>query len=222
MRITPMKLVLVLSCTVALIAGMSLSLVHSASPPPDITAFRSWKRVTKSPFPMDEAVSGLCRPTPRLWDMHKRVYAEHAEAFEKSVHTGRDGGPNYVHVYVNEIGKKAIPINGPKFPIGSIIVKEKFPGKWTGKWDDKQNSERLVLGSATVLTMMRKREAGYDSKNGDWEYFTGDAKTLVLTKPDPKALKACQSCHALYKDRDFITKTYMLGGLETIFIRPKK
>jgi hypothetical protein len=212
-----MKPLLAALATLTLFAALS-TLSRSAPPPPDLKGFRSWTRVTKTPFPMDEVASGLCRPTPRLQDIENRIFAKHWDAYDNSIHGRRTRGWNYVHVYVNTAAREAIQPNGPKFPVGSVIVKEKFPGDWKGgsvknDWRD----ERLVLGNSTVLTVMRKHEAGFDPKNGDWEYFVGDPKTLRLSTPDARALKTCQSCHALYKDRDFVTKTYLLGGLEAIF-----
>jgi hypothetical protein len=196
-----MKPVLLSLATLAVV-GLALA----APPPPDLTGFRTWHRATKTPFPMDEAVSGLCRASPRLEDFWKRLHGAERE-YERSIHTPQSTSSEanhryFVHVYVNEIGKESISLTGNRFPVGSVIVKEKFLG-------NRANENGLKLGESTVLTVMRKREAGFDTKNGDWEYFIGDPKNGRLTPPDKKALKTCQSCHARYRDRDFVTKVYL-------------
>ncbi len=93
-------------------------------------------------------------------------------------------------------------LQGKPFPVGSVVVKEKSRGGYI------QN--KLKLETSTLLTVMRKREPGFDSKNGDWEYFVGDPRSLKLQAPIPQKLADCQSCHANYKDRDYVTKSYLL------------
>lgn len=101
-----------------------------------------------------------------------------------------------VHVFVNPVGKDSMKLDGPKFPVGSVVVKEKY------EFGPAEKLQSL----AVLLTVMRKREPGYDAQNGNWEYFTGEPKTLRLRKVTGPALKTCQGCHAHYSKRDFITK----------------
>ena len=168
------------------------AIASAAPPPPDLTDFRTWSRVTKNPFPMNVATAMICVGTPALRDAHSRKTSP-----EKSLHWN-----HYVHIYVNTPGKPSMQLHGPAFPEGSVIVKEKFPSNGFRQPDK--------LGYSTLLTVMRKREPGFDPQNGDWEYFTGDPKTRKLAPVIGKALKSCQSCHAHYKDRDFVTKAYLL------------
>ena len=73
----------------------------------------------------------------------------------------------FVVVYVNEIARPAMMEQKlPIFPEGSVIVKEKLATK------DSLSPE--------LLTVMRKRESGYDPDKGNWEYmvFDGAGQTL--------------------------------------------
>lgn len=81
---------------------------------------------------------------------------------------------------------------------GTVIVKENF---FTVK------GEPITPVS---LTIMIKREPGYDPNNGDWEYIqisaTGD--TIVAGKADEPAIKAlCSDCHMNMQDRDYLFHT---------------
>ena len=144
----------------------------------DIFAHRSWTLVNPQRFRMRLVTAVLCRLPTRV--------DEASEA----------GGPHrdkFVAVYVNDKGKSAMmsePV--PKFPIGSIIVKEKF-----------SNAEG---GSPELMTAMLKREAGYNSESGDWEYLVIDGEG---TKIEARGkLDECMSCHAAVSKQDFIFRSY--------------
>ena len=81
----------------------------------------------------------------------------------------------------------------PKFPIGSMIVKEK-------------------LGSADsttpeLLTAMIKREPGYNPEGGDWEYLVLDGAASKIIEQGK--LTRCSGCHLPYNGSDFVTRTYL-------------
>ena len=100
----------------------------------------------------------------------------------------------YVSVFVNPVGREQMMTKRePKFPVGSMIVKEKL-----GKPDST---------TPEVLTVMIKREAGYYPENGDWEYLVlnGTASTIV----ERGKLERCSGCHRYYKHSDFVTRTYL-------------
>lgn len=102
--------------------------------------------------------------------------------------------PKFFTVYVNPIGERAMLAAGTtRFPSGAVIVKEKLASR-------KATTPEL-------LTVMVKRDKGFDSKNGDWEYFTADGGAK-RTSQDNKAL--CQSCHAKDKDDDFVFRSYVV------------
>lgn len=106
-------------------------------------------------------------------------------------------GPHFltsINVYANELAKPEFDKQKPeKFAVGSVIIKEKaethsygfnFPG---------------VSGKKGIGGMI-KREPGYDSDNGDWEYFYQDeAGRLVSGK-----MKNCITCHSGTKQSDYV------------------
>lgn len=99
-----------------------------------------------------------------------------------------DGG-SFGVVWVNNIGHDSMIAAKPaKFPVGSMIVREKFARK-----NDAQPE---------LLAVMVKRSNGFNSKGGDWEYLIVDGG---LTKIRQRQTKGdCSSCHATQKDRDFV------------------
>jgi hypothetical protein len=100
----------------------------------------------------------------------------------------------WVSVFVNPVGREQMMTKQrPKFPVGSMIVKEK-------------------LGSADsttpeLLTVMIKREPGYDPKNGDWEYLVLDGPASKIVEQGK--LARCSGCHRSYDYSDFVTRTYL-------------
>lgn len=93
-------------------------------------------------------------------------------------------------------------IPGPKFkpyPTGTIVLKENFLAS-----DGSPNTPVSV-------TMMVKKEAGYDDAAGNWEYVQFDPTGNVIMKgnsQDPVINKACASCHINIASRDYIFANY--------------
>ncbi len=86
-----------------------------------------------------------------------------------------------IAVYVNEAGRKAMMKQAkPRFPAGSIIVKEKFG--------------TMESGRPELLTVMMKREEGYDPDGGDWEYLVVDGEVSEIRARG--ALATCSPCSA--------------------------
>jgi hypothetical protein len=101
--------------------------------------------------------------------------------------------PKFFTVYVNPVGKAAMLSKSVQtFPIGSVIVKEKLPS--------------LKKGAPELLTVMVKRERGFDTKNGDWEYFTADGKAKETSTEN---VAKCQSCHSGVRSNDYVFRTYV-------------
>ena len=100
-----------------------------------------------------------------------------------------EGSAGFREVYVNAAGKPvsdgsaALP-----YPFGSIIVKESFKSSGGSK------------GDMSAITIMVKREDGYDSDNGDWEYVMLNAAMKIQGQGK---LGACISCHAA-ADNDWV------------------
>ena len=105
-----------------------------------ISSDRSWTRVNPAPLRLPASLDILCRlPTA-----------------EERVDTSRNPHRRkFFTVYVNEIGRDSMMRETkPKFPQGSIIVKEKLLDESGGKVE--------------LLTAMIKREPGFYPASGDW------------------------------------------------------
>ena len=110
-------------------------------------------------------------------------------AASKNPHTNK-----YVTVYVNDIGRKAMTEElNPYFPEGSVIVKEKLPDK------SSQTPE--------LLTVMIKREKGFNPTSGDWEYMVVDGTGTTVQARGK--LENCQSCHTGRSGTDYVFRTYL-------------
>ena len=158
-----------------------------SEPPFSVTGYKQWTRVNKKPHRVTSALAMLCRSlTPE----------------EKAEMASDPHKDKYVTVYVNKIGRAAMLYQKtPLFPQGSVIVKEK-----RAKPDSK---------SPELLTVMRKREKGYNPVAGDWEY-------LVLSGTGEKMeargrLANCQSCHARWKETDHVSRVYFTDKMRSKF-----
>ena len=155
-----------------------------------IAGYKQWTLVNPQPQMIDAMNAGLCRaPLP--------------------IDLAHDSGPHirkFVSVYVNEIGKVAmLEERQPRFPEGSVIVKEKLSKGPTMKM--VEGSWQTEISQPELLTVMRKRETGYDPSKGDWEYmvFDGSGKTLQASGK----LGNCQACHTTFEQTDYIARTYL-------------
>ena len=105
----------------------------------------------------------------------------------------------YVSVFVNPVGREAMMTKRkPKFPVGSMIVKEKF-----GSPDST---------APEMLTAMIKREPGYNEESGDWEYLVLDGAASKIVEQGK--LTRCSVCHNSYQHSDFVTRTYLPKTVE--------
>jgi hypothetical protein len=146
----------------------------------EIAGYRNWTRVNPQPFLMD-AASALACAAPISPIPHP--------AGVDNPHAGK-----FITVYVNDLGKKAMmEMRKPEFPKGSVIVKEKLTN---------QSSSEPEL-----LTVMIKREKGFNPETGDWEYMVTDgAGTTVQARGK---LANCQACHLSKPQSDYIFRTYL-------------
>ena len=132
----------------------------------------------------------LVNPKPQLM--------EPLAALSCAIIPGRqEGSPHlhkYINVFVNPVGREAMMSKQtPKFPVGSMIVKE------------KHGSVESMMPE--VLTVMIKREAGYNPESGDWEYLVLDGAASRIVERGK--LTRCSSCHDAYERSDFVTRTYL-------------
>jgi len=105
----------------------------------------------------------------------------------------------YITVYVNDVGRHAmLEEKTPHFPQGSIIVKEKLT--------------TATSSTPELLTVMLKRESGYNPGNGDWEYMVvnGDGRTVQ----ERGKLDNCQMCHNLDRANDYVSRSYLPAKVE--------
>lgn len=153
-------------------------------PPTDLKALvsqlESMHKVNSSPHLIQPMVVVLCRIPTR---------SEESRTHE-SPHRGY-----YIDVYVNEIGREAMMESTiPKYPVGTVIIKEKFP--WSEE-DDPATSTKDV----ELYTIMIKRETGYNPACGDWEFgaINGDFSDSEVGK-----LSSCMRCHRKNPEMDFV------------------
>jgi hypothetical protein len=141
-----------------------------------------WTQVNAKPYQISTQLDSLCRaPMAQDYKLERE----------------RTGDPHTsaaIIVYVNNLGKKEMFAQQPRFPKGSIIVKQKF-----GSFSERNQP--------LLYTVMRKRAAGYNPAVGDWEF--------LVVGPDGKEVQAsgrlenCQTCHVRVKDYDFVFRPYI-------------
>ncbi len=156
------------------------------TPLKEIKGYRQWHKTNKTPFPVLNPVAMLCR-----------------EATPQEEQAQRDANPHvdtYITVYVNDKGKSAMLGNRRKrFPVGSLVIKEKWEAP-----DGRELSTPSHL-KLKLMTVMLKREAGYNPKRGDWEYLVVNAKGSLLERGK---IKKCQTCHQEQQASDYLFRSY--------------
>ena len=178
-----------------LAAGLG-TLAMGAQTPTSVDALRSyrtWSLVTPDPIDMTPAIMVSCIG-PSSWDSDP-----------KNPHS-----PRIFRVFVNGKGRSEMrKAHGPeargsvpRFPVGTMIVKEKFAKTQT----EGDLGMKLKPGvKPELLTAMVKREKGFDSSNGDWEYLVLDG---AMKRSERNEIRHCQSCHQSRKDRDYVFGAY--------------
>jgi hypothetical protein len=140
----------------------------------DFWQYKKWTKVNQTPTRMADFVAIQCA-APNL----------------KITSTANPHIDKFITVYVNDIGKAAMFSQNPKFPVGSIIVKEKLP---------------TPTANPELMTVMIKQQSGFNPESGDWEYLVLDpVKSSIVERGK---LERCNSCHLEKKDSDFIFRTY--------------
>ncbi|MGV3615508.1 MAG: cytochrome P460 family protein [Fimbriimonas sp.] len=159
-----------------------------------IRPYRTWIAITPSPVNMEPQLALLCRG-PSEWDSNPA-----------NPHV-----PKVFRVFVNPVGERAFrviqdrsaePPKGFRFPVGTIVVKEKFSKSQT----DGGFLAKLKPGAKPeLLTVMIKREKGFSPANGDWEYQVMDR---AMTRVETRKVQPCQNCHQAKKSSDFVFAHY--------------
>jgi hypothetical protein len=75
------------------------------------------------------------------------------------------------------------------YPEGTMILKQKLSDAEGRRTD--------------LYTGMLKREKGYNSTIGDWEFFVLDSKATAVTSAGK--IESCIRCHKAYRDTDFVS-----------------
>lgn len=144
-----------------------------------LAGYKHWTRANKKPALELSQTALLCRS----------VTAAELEQEKTNPHNDK-----YIVVYVNDIGKHALlRETKPTYPVGTLIVKEK----------------RTKPNSATpeLCTVMLKREAGYNPKGGNWQYFVTDGTATRFQNNGDSA--DCKSCHEKQKPVDYVFRRYL-------------
>ncbi len=129
----------------------------------------------------------LVNPTPVLMDANAAFAC--AAVITRNPHASK-----YISVYVNQKGQDAmLRQERPLFPVGSVIVKEKLAYS--------------TASSPELLTVMIKRDKGYDENSGNWEYLVLDGSAAKIAQRG--RLKSCNGCHIGYPKTDYVTRTYL-------------
>jgi hypothetical protein len=177
-------LLIAIGLTVTYIATRSLAR-SAAQPVPrvgdqvkEIAGYRSWSKVNNEPQLMPRITATLCAP----------VTDTRADD-PQNPHRNK-----YVTVYVNDIGRQAMLEQvKPRFPTGSVIVKEKLPDK--------------ASQAPELLTVIIKRGKGFNPTSGDWEYMVVDGTGTNVSAQGK--LENCQSCHIARPGTDYVFRTYL-------------
>jgi len=163
----------------------------------DITKLKDtaqWTQVNKQPYYLSSYVDFLCRLAERGDFESERKRNPHASTF--------------ITVYVNSIGREAMFATGaPRFPEGSIIVKEKIEKPLSPEGYNIGPPKSLEGLTPSLYTIMIKREPGYNPEVGDWEFAVASGKDFRIAANGK--LENCQACHLEKRNQDFVFRSYL-------------
>jgi len=142
-------------------------------------------------FPGGTVQSGLARiattsGTTSIWFPPLGATSPSPERARDVAHSSTFG-----FAYANEIARESLfSKRPPKFPAGSIIVREKL--------------RAAASTSPEVLVVMVKRERNFSPRANDWEFLTvsGDMTTIKKREKEGK----CGQCHASEAKNDLVFK----------------
>lgn len=161
-----------------------------------IKGYRKWEQATERPTDMTPSLALSC-VGPRPHDQSPNPHV-----------------PRVFVVYVNKVGKSAMTSAGrPVFPVGTVIVKEKYvrddlikmamkrqqmkekPASWTFVSFTKEDTKGL---KPELLTVMVKTKSG-------WDYFAVDHDGKVMEGDNTP----CRSCHEDRAASDHVFRPYV-------------
>jgi Cytochrome P460 len=153
----------------------------------EVSGYKTWTKVNPVPLHLPVPLDGLCAiPTER-----------NLIQTSSNPHRIRQ---KFFTVYVNEPGRSAMMSQAiPNFPNRTVIVKEKLVTR------DSKTPE--------LLTVMIKREKGFNPESGDWEYMVlNGTGTNIQARGN---LEQCQSCHVMNKSTDYVFRSYLPDALRS-------
>ncbi|HEX9997806.1 MAG TPA: cytochrome P460 family protein [Abditibacterium sp.] len=174
---------------------------------PEIAGYADWREVTQKPVEMEPRVAVACAPMGPMFLKSRPPLPPTIQGTQ---------GPHakkYIRVYVNEVGEEAMTTQKtPRFPVGSVIVKQKLPLVKSKNSKTIQSKSPVVSLTPELLTIMIKREKDYDAKNGDWEYMVSDGAGKTVAERGK--LASCQGCHQPFDKTDYIVRSYLPAEVE--------
>ncbi|HZH99022.1 MAG TPA: cytochrome P460 family protein [Fimbriimonadaceae bacterium] len=134
------------------------------SPPVEIAGYKLWRKANAERVKMEELVALMCALPPR------------AMTSPDNPHKSK-----FVWVYGNTLAAPSLKLTGERdFPVGSVIVKEKYDSR--------------TAGNLELLTVMIKGVPGSNPACGDWEFAVVSSEGDRALKRGP--LPECMSCHS--------------------------
>lgn len=141
-----------------------------------LEAYHSFAPQTPEPVSVSGYLFGLCRaPTLRETE------------FLESLH----GDGRYLQDWANPLAVQGLASEQPMtFPVGSVIVKEKYAGP------KNLNPDLVAIG------LMIKRGSGFDPAHGDWDYAYYEPALGIVQTEEQTAY--CATCHAGAAATDYV------------------
>lgn len=140
-----------------------------------------WKRITGFEY------SGL------HWGQFVVVYMNDHEEIYKNNYI------EYIRLYVEDEELEDDEMMFQPYPVGTVFLKENYL------------VETNRPGAPSSLTLMVKKEPGYDPEFGDWLYMQSATSGQIAMEgkmKDPVIYKVCSECHANMAERDYIFSSF--------------
>jgi hypothetical protein len=148
--------------------------------------YASWPKITEKPYPVAIEFITFCRPL-------LPGEAQKMEAEQRKKHGPHALGA--IVVRVNPIGVDKFKAGQP-VPNGAVVIKEKY-------------LLRAAKTPPSAVAAMIKREPGYDSEHGDWEYAYEDRSVDAKQKVVRGKIASCIECHKGTRSTDYLFRSYL-------------
>ncbi len=98
---------------------------------------------------------------------------------------------HYSSVFSNALAEESMRKGKTDYPVGSIVLKAKYADK---------NGTQVEL-----MTLMIKREKGYNPEHGDWEYQVTNPRGWVLAQGK---IDSCIKCHDSFAKTGYVSRWF--------------